>query len=111
MYVAGAPFLLAPFTSGLMLNIDWFQPYSHTIYSVGVIYLVVVNLPRTLHYKPENLTIIGRIPGRTEPRHDLNSYLYPFVEDLLTIQSTLYLLIIRSCSLGNREMCSSVCKL
>ena len=29
----------------LMLNIDWFQPFKHRQYSVGVIYLVIMNLP------------------------------------------------------------------
>ena len=28
------------------LNIDWFQPFQRTNYSVGAIYLAVQNLPR-----------------------------------------------------------------
>ena len=48
---------------GLLVNIDWFQPYNHISYSVGVICSVIVNLPRTLHYKRENVIIIGIIPG------------------------------------------------
>ena len=45
--VAGEPFLQAPFTFGLMINIDWFQPYTHThtVSSVGAIYLTIMNLP------------------------------------------------------------------
>ena len=31
----GKPFLGEPFTYGLMLNIDWFQPCKHVKYSVG----------------------------------------------------------------------------
>ena len=31
---------------GLTINIDWFQPFRHTNYSVGTIYMVVMNLPR-----------------------------------------------------------------
>ena len=80
--VAGEPFLQAPFTFGLMINIDWFQPYTHTVSSVGVIYLTIMNLPRTLRYKLENLIIIGNIPGLKEPEHDINSFLYPLVNEL-----------------------------
>lgn len=34
---------------GLLLNADWFQLYKqvHVAYSVGVIYAVIVNLPRS----------------------------------------------------------------
>jgi hypothetical protein len=37
----GKIFLLTSFSLGLMLNVDWFQPYTHTVYSVGVIYLTM----------------------------------------------------------------------
>jgi len=29
----------------LMLNIDWFNPFDETQYSVGAVYLIVQNLP------------------------------------------------------------------
>lgn len=47
----------------LMLNIDWFQPFKLTQYSVGVIYLVIMNLPRSIRFKSENVIIVG--PDRT----------------------------------------------
>ena len=59
--------LLTSFTVGLMLNIDWFQPYSHTISSVGVIYLSIMNLPRHIRSKRENIILVGVIPGPNEP--------------------------------------------
>jgi len=31
---------------GLMINLDWFQPFESSQYSVGVIYAVICNLPR-----------------------------------------------------------------
>ena len=40
-------FLSAAFTYAFTLNIDWFQHYELCTYSVGVIYLVLLNLPRT----------------------------------------------------------------
>lgn len=42
--VNGHPFLALPTGIALMLNIDWFQPYTHTTFSVGVIYAVLMNL-------------------------------------------------------------------
>ncbi len=83
MNVASSPFLVAPFSFGLMLNVDWFQPYTHTVNSVGVIYLVIMNLPHTLRFKPENMILIGIIPGPTEPSHDMNPYLDPLATELL----------------------------
>ena len=56
----GVPFLAEPFSYGFMINVDWFQPYKHTQYSVGVIYLTLLNLPRHMRNKPEN--------GRCYPR-------------------------------------------
>ena len=44
---SGEPFLALPTGIGFMLNIDWFPPYTHKVYSVGVIYLVIMNLLRT----------------------------------------------------------------
>ena len=66
----------------LSLNVDWFQPFSHTQYSVGVIYLVVLNLPREERYKMENIILVGIIPGPKEPKLTLNSYLAPLVLEL-----------------------------
>ena len=70
---------------GLLVNIDWFQPYKHISYSVGVIYAVIVNLPRTLRYRRENVIIIGIIPGPKEPKKQINPYLGPFVKELLEL--------------------------
>ena len=55
--ISGSPFLSAPFSYGLILNIDWFQPYSHTMASVGVVYLAVMNLPWQLRYKRKNMLL------------------------------------------------------
>ena len=53
---------------GLLVNVDWFQPYKHAAYSVGVIYAVVTNLPRSICYKYENVIIVRIIPGPKEPK-------------------------------------------
>lgn len=72
---------------GFLLNVDWFQPYKHVAYSVGVIYAVIINLPRSCRYKNENVIIIGIIPGPHEPKLHINSYLGPVVNELLELQS------------------------
>lgn len=58
-----------------MLNVDWFRPYKHTTNSIGVIYLVILNLPHTLWFKPENIIIIGTIPEPNEPILTITTYL------------------------------------
>ena len=47
----GKPFLDAPYNLLLMMNVDWFRPFKHSTYSIGVIYLVIQNLPRSLRFK------------------------------------------------------------
>ena len=77
-------FLEAPFCYLLTLNVDWFQPFTHIEYSVGVMYLTVQNLPHNERYKEENIILVGIIPGPFEPPLTINSYLAPLVEDLKT---------------------------
>ena len=66
----------------LMLNVDWLNPYKHSPYSVGAIYLVVL---RSERYKLENLLIVGIIPGPSEPSLNLNSSMTPLVEELVEL--------------------------
>ena len=82
----GVPFLEVPGNLLFMLNIDWFQPFEHTQYSIGVIYLVIQNLPRSVRFKPENIIIVSTIPGPKEPScAEINPYLEPLVSDLLKL--------------------------
>ena len=53
--VNGEDFLQSRYGIGLLLSVDWFQPYKHVQYSVGAIHLVVLNLPRSLRYLRENM--------------------------------------------------------
>ena len=75
-------FLTAPYCYLVTLNVDWFQPYTHIEYSVGVIYLAIQNLPRSERYKEENVILVGLIPGPSEPKLTVNSYLFPLVEEV-----------------------------
>lgn len=80
-----SPFLTECNNYGLLLNIDWLQPYQHTVHSVGVMYLAILNLPRLIRYKRENVILFGVIPGPCKPSLFVNSYLCPLVSDLLEL--------------------------
>ena len=79
----GKPFFDTPNTFGCMLNLDWFQPFKDSVYSVGVIYLSFLNLPPQERNQEENIAVVGIIPGPQEPSRDVNSFLDPLVEELL----------------------------
>ena len=82
--VEGKPFLPAPGQNlALSLNVDWFQPYDHVQDSVGALYLTILNLPCEERYRRENVLLCGIIPGPSEPKLHINSYLAPLVEELM----------------------------
>ena len=66
----------------VMLNVDWFRPHKHSPGSVGVIYLVLLNLPRHARYKMENIIVVGILPGPSEPKLTANTFLEPLVQEL-----------------------------
>ena len=69
----------------VMLNVDWFRSHKHSPGSVGVIYLVLLNLPRHERYKLENITVVGILPGPSEPKLTANTFLEPLVKELQTL--------------------------
>ncbi|CAC5383015.1 unnamed protein product [Mytilus coruscus] len=56
-------FLKSEKNYGIMLNLDWFQPYEHVRYSVGVMYAVVLNLPREERFKLKKRYFVGNHSG------------------------------------------------
>ena len=76
---------------GLLLNFDFFQPFKNRNKSVGVIYLALLNLPRSIRYHSSNMIVGGIVPsldyidhtGKTkhEPK-SMNTFLKPLVEEL-----------------------------
>jgi hypothetical protein len=69
----------------LALHVDFFNPNgtrkrgNHE--SIGLISLAILNLPEDIRYKPENLILVGVIPGPREPNFDeLQEYLRPVVD-------------------------------
>jgi hypothetical protein len=55
----------------LQLNADGFQPFDQVAYSITAIFAVVLNLPREIRFKEENMIIVGLIPG-------MRSFFYSF---------------------------------
>lgn len=75
-------FLRSPYNLLLALNVDWFEPFERGVYAVGAIYLTILNVPRSIRYKTENVILVGVIPGPKEPKYTINSYLTPLILDL-----------------------------
>ncbi|XP_016126125.1 uncharacterized protein [Sinocyclocheilus grahami] len=90
-YVNGEPFLSAPNNLAMMLNVDWFQPFKNAPYSVGAIYLVILNLPCEDRFKEENMILVGLIPGPKEPSLTMNAFLDPLVDELEELWSGIIL--------------------
>lgn len=93
----GVPFLSLPFNFALSLNVDWFQPFKHSTYSAGAMYVAIQNLPREERYTPDNVLLVGVIPGPREPKRTMNSYLDPLVKEL----NELWKGVVMQSALGN----------
>lgn len=66
-----------------MLNFDFFQPMKHRKdYSVGVLYLVNLNLPRNIRFNWENVIVVGIIPSMDSEPKNLNEFLQPSIKEL-----------------------------
>eukprot|EP00112_Aurelia_sp_Birch-Aquarium-sp1_P009705 Seg2112.2 transcript_id=Seg2112.2/GoldUCD/mRNA.D3Y31 product="hypothetical protein" protein_id=Seg2112.2/GoldUCD/D3Y31 len=75
----------------VMFNIDWFQPFDGSEHSLGAMYMVLLNLPREMRFKKENMLLVGLIPGPKEPVRHVNTYLRPLVNELLSFWKGVYL--------------------
>lgn len=73
------------YTIGLTLNVDWFKPYKHVEYSVGAIYIAILNYPRKIRYLQKNVLLVGILPGPHEPSKQMNPFIEHLVRDLLML--------------------------
>ena len=65
-----------------MINIDWFQPFKHIRYSVGIIYLSILNLPHDIWIMPKNIILVDILTGLNEPSYDINGLIKPLIKAL-----------------------------
>ena len=90
--VGDEPFLSSPRNYLFMLNFDFFQPIKHrNDYSVGVLYLANLNLPRSIRFKWENIIVVGIIPGLDKEPGSLNEFLAPLVKEMNVLWNSVYL--------------------
>lgn len=81
--VNGKDFLDAPRSLAFAVNVDWFQPYTRrSDMSVGVIYLVLLNLPREERFKWENVILVGVIPDMETMPKSINPFVKPLVDEM-----------------------------
>ena len=67
----------------LLDHLDWFKPFKHRDdFSVGVIYMVWMNLPRSISFRKENVILVGIIPVLKHEPKSLNHFLNPAVDEL-----------------------------
>ena len=68
---------------GLLLNVDWFKPFDRSEYKVSALMMSVINLSISERFKKRWTMVLGIIPGPTEPKGNINTFLSPIIEDLL----------------------------
>ena len=104
----GHPFLASPGNLAFSLNVDWFQPYKLTQSSVGVLFLTILNLPRSVRYNRQYTILAGVIPGPNEPKRDINTFLDPLVKELTDLWRGVNMNVHSSSTLKNIR-CALIC--
>ena len=69
----------------VMLNVDWFRAHKRSSGSVGVLYPVLLSLPRHKRYKLENIIVVEILPEPSETKLTANILLEPLVRELQTL--------------------------
>lgn len=69
------------------MAVDWLNPHGNLtakkIVSIGVVYLVCLNLPLEIRYLQENICLLSIIPGFKEPTHrQVHHFFDPIVAEL-----------------------------
>ena len=73
-----------PHDIALGLTTDGFAPWRRRKYTAWPILLVNYNLPPEIRNHQKNMIAVSVIPGPKKPK-DINSFLYPLIEELLTL--------------------------
>ena len=83
--VSKVPLLSEKNNIAFILNVDWVKPFHRGQYKFGVIYLSVLNLPRSDRLLKKWTHVLGIIPGPSELKTHINTFLKPMVDDLLRL--------------------------
>ena len=59
---------------------------------------MILNLPRSVRFKRENVLVYGIIPGPYEPSLTINTYLSPLISDLRDLWNGVELMVPGSCT-------------
>ncbi|KAJ3571371.1 hypothetical protein NP233_g3798 [Leucocoprinus birnbaumii] len=75
------------------LNMDGFNPFTNKQagkqISTSGIYLICLNLLPELRYRPENIFLVGVVPGPSEPHvHEINHVLKPLIDIFVDLWET-----------------------
>ena len=93
-----------------MINLDWFQLFESSVYSTGVIYAVICNLPRNIRFKKDNILTLGLLPGPHKVKlHRINHYLNPIVDKLLELWNGCDLLVSSKFPNGKKIRLAVIC--
>ncbi|MBW0483162.1 hypothetical protein O181_022877 [Austropuccinia psidii MF-1] len=79
------PFMSIPGALAFSIYVDWFNAHgkSTRLASIGPIMLICLNLPQSERLKPENVYVLGIIPGALEPTAlQLNYLLMTLIKEL-----------------------------
>lgn len=85
----GFPFVEeSPYNLLLQLNLDWFNPFDYSSYSVGGIWLSILNLPHKERLQRKNTILSSILPGPKEVCHqDMPKIIQPLVDELQLLQN------------------------
>lgn len=87
------------------LSVDWFGPRGlskRNHGSIGLISLVCLNLPPERRYAPENLHLVGIIPGPKESH--VQPYLAPLIDEFLVLYGGIHISSTALCRLQGRHV-------
>src|SRR5437868_9655092 len=71
---------------GIMINLDWFQPFKSAVYSCRAIYGVICNLPCDIRFKRGNMLTLALLLEPNEIKLDkINHYLTLIIDELLEL--------------------------
>ncbi|KAG2217352.1 hypothetical protein INT45_010284, partial [Circinella minor] len=69
-----------------VLYVDGFRPFIHSLVSMTIVHLVVMNLPDDMVYKNKNMLQAAIIPT-TSRNENLDSFLAPLIEEMKQLES------------------------